>query len=157
MNAATCSAFRPTSPSRECRPEIARDGWRGRPSLPPRPASARAAGPIRSRGLAGTVPFASAEQAWFWTVASLAARRDGTGAGSGRTPRPCDPDDIIRALDLLYRHGGIGPAHARVLRRWSERGVSPDPRFASERQDFALWRDALAQLEGMLRAKGIVD
>ena len=108
----------------------------------------------------GTVPFADAAQAWFWTVAALAARRGagvGRGAGQGgRIPRPCDPDDVIRALDLLYRRGGIGPAHARVLRRWGERFAVPT--FGGTTTDDAtLWSEAMAQLDGVLRPKGILE
>lgn len=111
--------------------------------------------------LPGTVPFADAAQAWFWTVAALAARRDGTGGGGrggggARTPRPCDPDDVIRALDLLYRRGGIGPAHARVLRRWGERFTPPTAPSAGGTPDAALWAEAMERLDGILRAKGII-
>jgi hypothetical protein len=35
-------------------------------------------------------PFANAEQAWFWTMGALAARREGTGDGGagGAALRP---------------------------------------------------------------------
>jgi hypothetical protein len=127
--------------------------------LPLRPPAAprRAVPAIR-----GTVPFDDAAQAWFWTVASLAARH-GAGLGRGsqgghggvRIARPCDPDDVIRALDLLYRRGGIGPAHARVLRRWGERFTVPAPGGTSA-EDALLWSEAMAQLDGVLRPKGIL-
>ena len=127
--------------------------------LPLRPATApRRAVPA----IPGTVPFDDAAQAWFWTVASLAARH-GAGLGRGtqgghggvRIARPCDPDDVIRALDLLYRRGGIGPTHARVLRRWGERFTAPAPGGTSA-EDALLWSEAMAQLDGVLRPKGIV-
>lgn len=127
--------------------------------LPLRPATAsRRAVPA----LPGTVPFDDAAQAWFWTVASLAARHGaglgrGTQGGQGgvRIARPCDPDDVIRALDLLYRRGGIGPTHARVLRRWGERFTAPAPGGTSA-EDALLWSEAMAQLDGVLRPKGIL-
>lgn len=127
---------------------------RPRAALPLRPAAA----PEMRRGSAApaTVPFADAAQAWFWTVAALAARRDGTGGGGTRTPRPCDPDDVIRALDLLYRRGGIGPAHAHVLRRWGERFTSPEGRDGAARKDAARWAEVMERLGDVLRAKGIV-
>jgi len=127
--------------------------------LPLRPAAApRRAVPA----IPGTVPFDDAAQAWFWTVASLAARHGG-GVGRGNTgghggmriARPCDPDDVIRALDLLYRRGGIGPAHARVLRRWGERFAIPVA-GGSASPDATLWSEAMAQLDGVLRPKGIL-
>ena len=61
-----------------------------------------------------TVPFHSAQEAWFWTVAALLARRDGAGVAwrpDGPT-RPCDPDDIVRCLDVLYRQRSIELLHA---------------------------------------------
>jgi hypothetical protein len=63
-------------------------------------------------------------------------------------------DDVIRALDLLYRRGGIGPTHARVLRRWGERFTVPAPGGTSA-EDALLWSEAMAQLDGVLRPKGI--
>jgi hypothetical protein len=135
-------------------------------ALPPRPAAAlplRPATPLRPvRTLPGTVPFDDAAQAWFWTVAALAARH-GNGLGrrtpgsqaGPRIPRPCDPDDIIRALDLLYRRGGIGPAHARILRHWGERFTVPTA-GGTKSADAVLWAEAMDQLDGVLRPKGIL-
>ena len=108
--------------------------------------------------LAGSQPFGSAEQAWFWTMAALTARRDGARitAGKGLAPRPCEPDDVIKCLDRLYRHRRIELAHARIMRIWGERGVAPDPRHVSERGDHRLWAEAMSRLEWPLRVKGIV-
>ena len=103
-----------------------------------------------------TEPFASVEQAWFWTMSALAARRDGTGRGSAGTARPCDPDDIIKSLDGLYRQRRIDLLHARVLRIWGERQCAPDPRYPLERSDARIWREAMDRLEWPLRVKGIL-
>jgi hypothetical protein len=105
-------------------------------------------------GTLGT-PFSSAEDAWFWTMGALRARREGTRRGGGSPGRPCDPDDVVRCLERLYRRNRITPAHARVLRFWGGRQVAPDrcPRWES---DCALWQEALARLDPMLREKGIV-
>jgi hypothetical protein len=103
------------------------------------------------------VPFGSAEQAWFWTMGALVARRDRSGSGDRlRVPRPCDPDDVVKCLDQLYRRRRIDLEHARILRRWGERQVSPDPTRRGERADWQLWREALDRLEWPLRVKGIV-
>ena len=129
------------------------------PSSAPRltlPLRASAPRPPIARDRPAGVPFADAAQAWFWTLAALAARRDGTGSGGAGTPRPCDPDDVIRALDLLYRRGGISLAHAHALRRWGERGIAPVAGVAVERADAELWTEALDRLEGILCLKGIV-
>ncbi|MCK8784324.1 hypothetical protein M0638_08030 [Roseomonas sp. NAR14] len=108
--------------------------------------------------LAKTEPFHSAEEAWMWTMAALVARRDGARvvAGLGRKARPCEPDDVVRCLDRLYRQRRVQLAHARVLRLWGERQQAPDPRYPIERGDWTLWKEALDRLEWPLRVKGIV-
>ncbi len=111
--------------------------------LPPRPEAVRAE------------PFRSAEEAWFWTVNALAARREGL-SGGGRIERPCDPDDVIRCLDRLYRTRRIELLHARILRIWGERQCAPDPASPRQRSDWRLWREAMDRLEWKLRRKGIV-
>jgi len=102
-------------------------------------------------------PFGSASSAWLWTMRMLAARQDGAGPafGSGGM-RPCEPDDVVKCLDRLYRQRRIDLAHARVLRIWGERGSAPDQANPHERGDARLWREAMAALEPMLRGKGVV-
>ncbi len=103
-----------------------------------------------------TEPFRSAEQAWLWTMAALMARRNGTGRSGHRQARPCDPDDVIKCLDQLYRRRRIDLTHARILRIWGERGAAPNPAYPLERCDWRIWREALDRLEWPLRVKGIV-
>ena len=105
-----------------------------------------------------TQPFARSEDAWMWTMAALTARREGArySANKGRVARPCDPDDVVKCLDGLYRERRIDLAHARVLRVWGERQIAPSPAIAAERQDHRLWTEALERLEWKLRIKGIV-
>jgi hypothetical protein len=104
------------------------------------------------------VPFASAEEAWFWTMAALTARRDGarTAAARGTALRPCDPDDVVKCLDRLYRQRRIDLSHARILRVWGERSTAPNPRIPAERADHALWKQAMDRLDHPLRLKRIV-
>lgn len=108
--------------------------------------------------LAHAEPFRSAEEAWFWTMSALVARREGARvrAGQGLSLRPCDPDDVVKCLDRLYRQRRIELAHARVMRVWGERGVPPSARHPEERADHSLWREAMQRLEFPLRVKGIV-
>jgi len=108
--------------------------------------------------LAKAVPFATAEEAWFWTMAALMARRDGARivANRGSVPRNCEPDDVVKCLDRLYRQRRIDLVHARILRLWGERGTPPDARHLSEARDHAIWAEALSRLEWPLRVKGIV-
>lgn len=101
--------------------------------------------------------FDSAEQAWFWTMAALEARKTGTGRGSNSgISRPCDPDDVLRCLDRLYRQRRIDLLHARILRYWGERGVAPCARYPREACDARIWNEAMERLEAKLRARGIV-
>ena len=121
-------------------------------------AAPRSAHAPRFASISVAEPFRSAEEAWFWTMSALIARRDGAriSAGKGAKVRPCEPDDVIKCLDRLYRHRRIDLIHARVMRLWGERGTAPDPRHLSERGDAEQWREAMNRLEWPLRAKGIV-
>lgn len=103
-------------------------------------------------------PFRDAEEAWLWTMAALVARREGArfSANKGAVARPCEPDDVVKCLDMLYRRRRIDLVHARILRIWGERRTPPDPTHPSERSDWRLWREALERLEWPLRLKGIV-
>jgi hypothetical protein len=122
---------------------------------PTAPRSSRAA---HYSALTRVEPFGSAEEAWFWTMSALIARRDGARivAGAGAVQRPCEPDDVVRAIDRLYRQRRLDLAHARVLRVWGERGMVPDARTPSEMRDAQLWGEAMQRLEWPLRVKGIV-
>ena len=122
-------------------------------SLAPRPGHSSVFSP-----LARTEAFTSAEEPWFWTMAALTARRDGAriSAGKGSVQRPCEPDDVIKCLDRLYRQRRVDLTHARILRIWGERGTAPCPRQPREAGDHRLWREALNRLEWPLRVKGIV-
>lgn len=108
----------------------------------------------QDRVQASPIPFRSAEQAWFWVSRVLAARRAGRRWDDG-IARICRPDDVLRSLDRLYRAGQIDHVHARVLRRWGERGRAPERR-GGDRSDYRQWREALDRLEAVLRERGIV-
>jgi hypothetical protein len=110
------------------------------------------------RSIPGAQPFDNAESAWLWTMAALIARREGARytANKGLVTRPCDPDDIVKCLDGLYRQQRISLCHARVLRIWGERQITPSTSLAAERNDRRLWIEALEKLAGPLRLKGII-
>jgi hypothetical protein len=103
-------------------------------------------------------PFLSAEEAWIWTMSALVARREGARivAGAGSKQRPCEPDDVIKCLDRLYRQRRIDLVHARIMRIWGERGVAPDPRHLGEKNDWRIWNEAMQRMDWPLRMKGIV-
>lgn len=110
---------------------------------------------VRQRNTVETIPFNSAEEAWFWTMAIQLARQDGAALAwrPDGEARMADPEDIVACCDRLYRDGRITLAHARVLRRWGERQRAPH--LLPER-DHRLWQQAIAALEWMLRTRGIV-
>ena len=114
--------------------------------------------PVQAHPLRRCEPFRDAEEAWLWTMAALTARREGARytTNQGRVVRPCEPDDVVKCLDALYRRRRIDLVHARILRVWGERQNAPNPAFPSERCDWRLWREALDRLEWPLRVKGIV-
>jgi hypothetical protein len=114
---------------------------------------------IRHTGASGRQhPFDTAEEAWLWTMAALIARREGARytTGQGLVSRPCEPDDVVKCLEGLYRQRRIDLAHARVLRIWGERQITPSCMVAAEKFDYRLWNEALGRLEWPLRFKGIV-
>ena len=86
-------------------------------------------------------PFKSAEEAWFWFIQAQTARNEGAKimAGAGLTPRPCEPVDIIKNLERLYRDRHITMDHVMILRHYGQRQMSPDPRRAKEIRAYDLW------------------
>lgn len=105
-----------------------------------------------------TVPFESAEEAWFWFIDAQAARNDGARftAGLGLYPRPCEPNDILNVLNRLYRGRMLVMDHLLVLRHYGRRKLPPDAHRSKEVRAHKLWCEALEKLEDALEAKGIV-
>ena len=103
-------------------------------------------------------PFADAEAAWFWTVQARTAQLDGArvSAGQGLVPRPCEPLDVLTAVDRLYRRRRLLREHLEVLADFGRRHLVPDPHSRGERRAAHLWAEAMAELAPVLRAKGIV-
>ena len=113
----------------------------------------------KSRQGADTVPFESATEAWFWFIAAQEAKDSGARiiAGSGLFPRPCEPVDILKAVDRLYRKRRLLRDHLLVLRHYGRRHISPDPRRRKEARAYILWEEALDRIEDVLVAKKIVQ
>lgn len=109
-------------------------------------------------GFPGIFPFESAEEAWFWFIAAQEARVDGArfSAGLGLFPRPCEPLDILKALDKLNRQRRVSRDHLLVLRHYGRRRLAPDPRRVKEMRAYGLWSEAMERLEFILEKKGIV-
>lgn len=102
--------------------------------------------------------FSSAEEAWFWFIRCHQVRREGAQFcdGSRQFARPCDADDIYRAVMALVRRGILAGKHLAVLGRFGLAGRPPDVRSAEEKTAALLWDEALDRLTTILRGKGIV-
>jgi len=105
------------------------------------------------------VPFHSAIEAWFWYIRAERLRFNGAKLG-GSTPvmaRPCEPDDINRAVMALYRNKTLKREHLKILASfgWAER--VPDARVGAEARAATLWDEALARLGVELKIKGIIE
>jgi hypothetical protein len=102
--------------------------------------------------------FSSAEEAWFWFLAAQKARDDGARitAGLALVPRPCEPMDILKVVERLYRQRRLVMDHILVLRHYGRRMCPPDWRRDKEVRASRLWCEALDRIELVLVEKGIV-
>jgi hypothetical protein len=103
-------------------------------------------------------PFDDVEHAWFWFMQARRARADGAilNAGAGTVPRLCEPIDIYRQLDNLYRARRLLRDHLLVLRHYGERNVPPDPELRKEARAAVLWDEAMHALDRALRHRGLL-
>lgn len=103
--------------------------------------------------------FINAEEAWFWFMTCQQLRRDGSKPdGNGRgVVRPCDPDDIYRALMSLFRADRITTRHIRTLADYGLQQRAPDGRCREEAMDRIFWDQTLDLLTAVLRVKKIVQ
>ncbi len=106
-----------------------------------------------------TVPFADGEEAWFWFSRCQLMRLEGARfvAGKVETPRPCDPDDVYRAVMGIYRQHQIENPHLKVLGTYGGKLMAPNMYASEEKKDVPLWQEALQKLGDVLRKKGIVQ
>lgn len=105
------------------------------------------------------VPFDSVEEAWFWFITAQQARNEGAKfvAGLGVVQRPCEPIDILKILDDLYRKRRLRREHFLVMRHYGRRHMAPDPRRVKEKRSHYLWREAMDRIEPIFIRKGIVE
>jgi hypothetical protein len=103
--------------------------------------------------------FMDAEEAWFWFITAQDARNDGARfvAGQGLYKRPCEPIDIMKVLDRLYRQRRLLRDHLLVLRHYGRRHLAPDPRRVKEHRASQLWIEALERIGEVLEKKGIIE
>ncbi len=104
------------------------------------------------------VPFETVEEAWFWFITAQEARNEGAKfvAGAGSITRPCEPIDILKILDGLYRQRRLLRDHLLVLRHYGRRHMPPDARRVKEVRAARLWQEAFDRMEPILQRKGIV-
>lgn len=102
--------------------------------------------------------FENAEEAWFWFIQAQQARNEGARftAGMSLMPRPCEPTDIMKVLDRLYRNRRLVRDHLLVLRHYGRRQMAPDPRRVKEAIAHKLWVQAMERIEPALIQKSIV-
>ena len=108
---------------------------------------------------APATPFASAEEAWFWFVRCQRIRREGgtfRRASAAGMERPCDPDDIYRAVIRLLHEGILHREHLTILGAFGLLGRPPDPRQDDEKRAARLWQEGLEKLASVLCVKGII-
>jgi len=103
--------------------------------------------------------FNDAQEAWFWFVQAQEARNEGARftAGVSLFPRPCEPADMLKILDGLYRQRRLMRDHLLVLRHYGRRQLAPDLNRVKEVQAHRLWHEALERIEPILIRKGIVQ
>ncbi len=103
-------------------------------------------------------PFATVEEAWFWFIVAQQARSDGAtvSGGRGATPRPCEPLDIYRTVDRLYRNRRLRWDHMKILAHYGKRREAPDWGRQQEQRAHHLWQEAMRELDIALRRRGIV-
>jgi len=113
----------------------------------------------RMMPLRRTTPFRSAEEAWFWYVRCQKARDEGARmeADMARDARPCEPDDLYRAVKHLSANSSITRHHVRVLIDYGKDDRPPDPRCREEEHSCRLWNEALDRLSTVLKKKDIIE
>ena len=104
------------------------------------------------------VPFRSAAEAWMWFVDGQISRYEGRRPSSWGVMRPCDIDDVARAVLNLIRSHRLSVRHLLVMIEHGLLQSAPDP-YASFAQRHAriLWDQAMDRLTTPLAARGIVE
>ena len=103
--------------------------------------------------------FSDAEEAWFWFIQSYTARLEGARitAGAGQYNRPCEPVDILKIVDRLYRNCRLTRDHIYVMRHYGLRQMAPDKHHPKEQRSYYLWSQAMQILAASLSKKGLME
>ncbi len=103
------------------------------------------------------VLFDTVEDAWFWFIVAQETRLDGARfiAGMAVVPHPCEPVDILKTVQNLYRNRQLIRDHLLVLKHYGRRRIPPDDRCVKEKRAHFLWHEALERISEVLERKGI--
>jgi len=114
--------------------------------------------PRRQSDLTFTL-FIDSEEAWFWTVQCHRLKADGArlSQGLGDVVRPCEPLDVLKAVEDLHRRRFLKLDHLKVLSDYGQQLLAPDYRREAEYSAARLWRESHEKLGKVLLAKGIVE
>lgn len=106
-----------------------------------------------------TLKFATAEEAWFWFIRCDAAREEGASSRDRtlHAARPCEPADIYRWLNALYKKGVLLPSHGYVLGYYGTLDRQPFADVEDEILDWIIWIDAFDYIDVVLREKGVIE
>ncbi len=74
-----------------------------------------------------------------------------------RDARPCELEDVYRAVKHLSVTRKINRHHIRVLVDYGKDERSPDPRCREEMRPHLLWNEALDKLTTVLKNKDIIE
>lgn len=102
--------------------------------------------------------FNDAEEAVFWFISANEAKAEGARvvANNGKYRRPCEPVDILKVMDRLYRNRKLTREHLLVIRHYGVRRLPPDPTRPREHRAHQLWTEAMDRIQGALEVKGVV-
>lgn len=104
------------------------------------------------------IPFENAQEAWFWFIRCQKRRRAGMAkTDGGDVARPCEADDICRAVKSLAAQRKIMKEHLLVLGRFGLLEQPPDARRADQSRAARRWSEALDRLTTVLKTKAIVQ
>ena len=103
-----------------------------------------------------TVPFESAEEAWFWYCLCEQLEKGSRHRTNSNVARPCETSDIFIAVKRLLQEGALRPIHVKILSKYGFSQVPPHPHFGDSLRMCELWKEALDFLGILLKKKGIV-
>ncbi len=104
-----------------------------------------------------TLPFDSAEEAWFWYCLCEQDKEYRAKKSDSRYVRPCETSDIVITVKNLFKKGILKSPHLKVLSKYGFTQVPPHPHFGDSVGICKLWQEAMNFLGLSLKQKGIVS